>query len=71
MLPFNCQFFCLSALPFHPTNILRHSYATMALIATKDLSSVQTSLGHTSSLMTEKHAKVVALLKITARGSNG
>ena len=43
----------------------------MALIATKDLSSVQASLGHTSSRMTEKYAKVVALLKITARGGNG
>ena len=42
--------------------ILRHSYATMALIATRDLSSVQASLGHTSSRMTEKYAKVVALL---------
>lgn len=34
----------------------------MALIATRDISSVQASLGHTSSRMTEKYAKVVALL---------
>ena len=44
------------------SHILRHSYATAALMATKDLSSVQASLGHTSSHMTEKYAKVVALL---------
>ena len=31
-------------------------------MATKDLSSVQASLGHTSSRVTEKYAKVVALL---------
>ena len=34
----------------------------MALIATRDISSVQASLGHTSSHMTEKYAKVIALL---------
>ena len=34
----------------------------MALIAMRDISSVQASLGHTSSRMTEKYAKVVALL---------
>ena len=34
----------------------------MALIATRDISSVQASLGHTSSRMTEKYAKVIALL---------
>ena len=49
-------------LPWRSTHILRHSYATMALIATIDISSVQASLGHTSSRMTEKYAKVVALL---------
>ena len=58
---FNAGFVALK-LPWRSTHILRHSYATMALIATKDLSSVQASLGHTSSRMTEKYAKVVALL---------
>ena len=58
---FNAGFKALK-LPWRSTHILRHSYATMALIATKDLSSVQASLGHTSSRMTEKYAKVVALL---------
>ena len=58
---FNAGFVALN-LPWRSTHILRHSYATMALIATKDLSSVQASLGHASSHMTERYAKVVALL---------
>ena len=58
---FNAGFMALK-LPWRSTHILRHSYATMALIATKDLSSVQASLGHTSSHMTERYAKVIALL---------
>ena len=58
---FNHGFMALK-LPWRSTHILRHSYATMALIATRDISSVQASLGHTSSRMTEKYAKVVALL---------
>ena len=58
---FNAGFIALN-LPWRSTHILRHSYATMALIATKNLSSVQASLGHTSSRMTERYAKVVALL---------
>ena len=49
-------------LPWRSTHILRHSYATMALLATKDLASVQASLGHKSSRMTERYAKAVALL---------
>ena len=57
---FNAGFLALN-LPWR-SNILRHSYATMALIATRDLSSVQVSLGHTSSRITEKYAKVIALL---------
>ena len=58
---FNAGFVALE-LPWRSTHILRHSYATMALIATRDLSSVQASLGHTSSRITEKYAKVIALL---------
>ena len=58
---FNKGFKALN-LPWRSTHILRHSYAIMALIATRDISSVQASLGHTSSRMTEKYAKVVALL---------
>lgn len=58
---FNHGFMALK-LPWRSTHILRHSYATMALIAMRDISSVQASFGHTSSRMTEKYAKVVALL---------
>ena len=58
---FNHGFVALK-LAWRSAHILRHSYATMALIATRDISSVQASLGHTSSRMTEKYAKVVALL---------
>ena len=58
---FNAGFMALN-LPWRSTHILRHSYATAALMATKDISSVQASLGHTSSRVTEKYAKVVALL---------
>ena len=54
---FNAGFMALN-LPWRSTHILRHSYATMALIATRDISSVQASLGHTSSRMTEKYAKL-------------
>ncbi len=49
-------------LNWRSTHILRHTYATMALLATKDLFSVQASLGHRSSKMTERYAKVIALL---------
>ncbi len=58
---FNAGFMALG-LTWRSTHILRHSYATIALIATKDLSAVQASLGHTSSRMTERYAKVIALL---------
>ncbi|MDE0092540.1 MAG: tyrosine-type recombinase/integrase, partial [Oligoflexia bacterium] len=58
---FNHGFMALG-LPWRSTHILRHSYATGALMATRDISSVQASLGHTSSKMTERYAKVIALL---------
>ena len=60
-MAFNAGFKALN-LPWRSTHILRHSYATMALIATKDLPSVQASLGHSSSKMTERYAKIIALL---------
>lgn len=58
---FNRGFKALN-LPWRSTHILRHSYATMALLATGDLSSVQASLGHRSSRITERYAKAVASL---------
>ena len=58
---FNAGFMALG-LPWRSTHILRHSYATAALMATRDLPAVQASLGHTSSRMTERYAKVIALL---------
>ena len=47
---------------FRSTHILRHTFATIALLATKNLSAVQASLGHTNSKMTQKYAKAIALL---------
>ena len=58
---FNAGFTALK-LPWRSTHILRHSYATAALQATNSISAVQATLGHTSSRMTERYAKVVALL---------
>lgn len=58
---FNAGFKALG-LPWRSTHILRHSYATGALMATQNISAVQASLGHSSSRMTERYAKVIALL---------
>ena len=58
---FNAGFKALN-LSWRSTHILRHSYATMALIATRDISAVQASLRHTEAKMTQRYAKVVALL---------
>ena len=58
---FNACFEALK-LPWRSTHILRHSYATAALMATNSISAVQATLGHTSSRMTEKYAKAVALM---------
>ena len=58
---FNAGFKALD-LPWRSTHILRHSYATAALQATGSLSAVQATLGHSSSRMTERYAKAIALL---------
>ena len=58
---FNAGFVALK-LPWRSTHICRHTYATIALMATKNISAVQASLGHTEIRMTQKYAKAVALL---------
>ena len=49
-------------LPWRSTHILRHTFATMALMGTKNLSAVQASLGHSQQRMTQRYAKAIALL---------
>ena len=58
---FNAGFKALG-LPWRSTHICRHTFATVALMATKDISAVQASLGHTEIKMTQRYAKTVALL---------
>ena len=58
---FNAGFMALK-LPWRSTHICRHTFATIALMETKNLSAVQASLGHTEQRMTQRYAKTVALL---------
>ncbi|MDE0092273.1 MAG: site-specific integrase, partial [Oligoflexia bacterium] len=58
---FNAGFTALK-LPWRSTHICRHTFATIALMETKNLSAVQACLGHTEIRMTQKYAKTVALL---------
>ena len=58
---FNAGFKALN-LPWRSTHICRHTYATIALMATKNISAVQASLGHTEIRTTQRYAKTVALL---------
>ena len=58
---FNAGFVALG-LPWRSTHICRHTFATLALMGTKNLSAVQASLGHTEQKVTQKYAKAVALL---------
>lgn len=58
---FNAGFKALN-LPWRSTHICRHTYATIAYIATRDLAGVQASLGHKSYKVTERYAKAVAML---------
>lgn len=57
---FNAGFKALG-LPWRSTHICRHTYATMAMLATRDIASVQASLGHKTQAMTERYAKNIAL----------
>ena len=58
---FNAGFVALN-LPWRSTHICRHTYATIALMTTKNLSAVQASLGHSEQKVTQRYAKTVALL---------
>ena len=58
---FNAGFTALN-LPWRSTHICRHTYATIGLMTTKNLSAVQASLGHAEQRTTQKYAKTVALL---------
>lgn len=58
---FNAGFTALN-LPWRSTHICRHTYATIAYLATGNLTSVQASLGHRKREMTERYAKAVAHL---------
>ena len=58
---FNAGFIALG-LPWRSTHICRHTFATLALMTTKNLSAVQASLGHSEQRTTQVYAKTVALL---------
>ena len=58
---FNLAFECLG-LPWRSTHICRHSFGTLALMASRDLSAVQAALGHSDIRETQRYAKVVALM---------
>ena len=59
---FNGGFRALN-LPWRSTHICRHTYATLAMMATRDIGSVQASLGHKTQAMTQRYAKTIALLQ--------
>ncbi len=58
---FNAGFMALG-LPWRSTHICRHSFGTLALMASRDLSSVQAAMGHRNIKETEGYAKLVALI---------
>ena len=58
---FNAGFIALG-LPWRSTHICRHTFATIALMETKNLSAVQASLGHSEQRTTQVYAKTIALL---------
>jgi len=60
-LAFNAGFEALN-LPWRSTHICRHTFATITLMETQNLSAVQASLGYMEAGMTQRYAKTVALL---------
>ena len=58
---FNAGFIALK-LPWQSIHICRHTFATLALMTTKNLSAVQASLGHSEQKTTQVYAKTAALL---------
>ena len=58
---FNAGFVALG-LPWRSTHICRHTFATLVLMETKNLSAVQASLGHSEQRTTQVYVKTVALL---------
>jgi integrase len=62
---FNRGFKALN-LPWTATRILRHTWGTLARVATKDLNKVQANMGHTDIGMTQRYAKVAAMLDKSA-----
>ena len=60
---FNAGFIALK-LPWRSTHICRHTFATIALMETKNLSAVQASLGHSEQKTTQVYAKTIALLSL-------
>jgi len=58
---FNLAFTSLG-MPCRSTHICRHSFGTLALMASRDLSAVQAALGHSDIRETQRYAKVVALM---------
>ena len=60
---FNAGFIALK-LPWRSTHICRHTFATLALMTTKNLSAVQANLGHSEQRTTQVYAKIIALLSL-------
>jgi len=50
-----------AGLDWSATHISRHTFATLSLKATRDLSSVQAAMGHASQSQTQQYAKIIAL----------
>jgi len=58
---FNMAFEALG-MPWRSTHICRHSFGTLALMTSRDLSAVQAAMRHSDIRETQRYAKVVALM---------